>query len=111
MQIQISKEGRVNFISLTGKLDAVTAADFERQAITLTGPDPCFLFIYFSQLDYISSAGLRVLLVMAKRVQSKGGQLHFTNVTGTVMKVFEISGFGAIFRMWNSVPEALAAIG
>lgn len=111
MQIQISKEGRVNIMSLAGKLDAISAPDLERQAMSLTGAGSCFLIIDFSQLEYISSAGLRVLLVMAKRIQSKKGQLHFANVTGTVMKVFEISGFGSIFRMWNSIPEAITAIG
>ena len=68
------------------------------------------LVVDFEQLDYISSAGLRGLLVTAKLLKAKGGQVRFANVKGTVKEVFDISGFGSIFQMDDTVAAALAAL-
>ncbi|MDL2322178.1 STAS domain-containing protein [Desulfosarcina sp. OttesenSCG-928-B08] len=111
MHIETTKTGRADILSLNGKLDAVTAPEYEQRVTALLTDTPCFLVIDFTHLEYISSAGLRALLVTAKRIQGKGGQLHFSGVTGEVLKVFEISGFLNIFKIWASVNEALNAIG
>lgn len=59
-------------------------------------------------LDYISSAGLRVLLGMAKQLGAKGGALRTFGLNQTVKEVFEISGFSTIFRVFPSETDALA---
>jgi anti-anti-sigma factor len=64
----------------------------------------------FDQLDYISSAGLRGLLLMAKLLNAKGGQSCLANVKGNVRSVFDMCGFCSVFKIENSVAEALAAI-
>jgi stage II sporulation protein AA (anti-sigma F factor antagonist) len=51
-----------------------------------------------------------VLLVIAKLLKAKSGQVRFANVAGTVKEVFDISGFGSIFQMDTTVADALAAI-
>jgi stage II sporulation protein AA (anti-sigma F factor antagonist) len=53
---------------------------------------------------------LRGLLVTAKQLKGKGGQVRCANVKGTVKDVFDISGFGAIFQMDDSVSDALAKL-
>jgi len=58
-------------------------------------------------LDYISSAGLRVLLVTAKRLGGSGGSLHICGLNETVDEVFEISGFSVILNVFGTADEAM----
>jgi len=110
MEIQTQKEANATVVTIAGRLDAVTAPEFEKNMNELiAGETACFV-VDFDKLDYISSAGLRVLLAMAKRLKAKGGQIRFANVRGTVKEVFDISGFGAIFQMDDSVTVALTKI-
>lgn len=84
-------------IALEGRLDTTTAPDLEKElkqsmdaATTLT--------LDFSKLDYISSAGLRVLLSAHKAMASKGG-MKVTNVNELVKEVFEVTGFSDILTI------------
>ncbi len=63
----------------------------------------------FGEVDYISSAGLRVILASAKSLKSKAGTLLLANVSAPVREVFEISGFGSVFTLYDSVDAAVAA--
>jgi anti-anti-sigma factor len=65
------------------------------------------LLVDFKALDYISSAGLRVLLATAKRLSSEGGSLRICHLNDTVREVFEISGFSTIFSVFDTEAEAL----
>ncbi len=99
----------VTVISLQGRVDAFTAPACEiglKERLT----DGAALVLDLGGLEYISSAGLRVILAVAKVLKSTSGKLVMANVTGTVREVFEISGFGSIFTMYDSVDEAVAAL-
>ena len=63
-----------------------------------------------SGLEYISSAGLRVLLASAKQFRKLQGAIGLTSLTPTVKQVFEISGFTSIFPIYASREEALGAM-
>ena len=62
----------------------------------------------FTKLDYISSAGLRVLLGAAKTLLASGGSLGIFGLNPSVLEVFEISGFSTILAVYPSEAEALA---
>ncbi len=110
MEIQIKKETSATVITITGRFDAVTTPQYEKTMNELiTGGDIAFV-VDFDGLDYISSAGLRGLLFTAKQLKGKGGQIRFANVKGTVKEVFDISGFGSIFQMDDSVSASLAKV-
>jgi len=109
MNIQTKKEANVTVAAVTGRLDAVTASEYEKRINELIANGETTLVIDFQGLDYISSAGLRGLLTTAKQLKAKGGQVRFANVKGTVREVFDISGFGTIFQMDDSVADSLAA--
>lgn len=110
MTIQTRKETNATVATLTGRMDAVTAPEFENEIRQLIDAGSSCFVVDFEGLDYISSAGLRSLLSTAKLLKSKGGQIHFANISGTVKEVFEISGFGSIFQTHDSVATALAQI-
>jgi anti-sigma B factor antagonist len=84
-------------VSLTGRLDTTTAPELEKELkASLDGVTT--LVIDMTALDYISSAGLRVLLSTQKRM-SKQGSMTLTGVNEGVMEVFEITGFSGILTI------------
>lgn len=76
-------------IKLTGRLDTVTSPQLEEE---LDFNDIKKLVFNFESLDYISSAGLRLML-MAQKTMNKQGEMMITNVNETIMEIFEITGF------------------
>ena len=79
-------------------------------AVCLTRGEKALL-IHLDKLDYISSAGLRTLLVTAKRMKGQAGKMAFANLKGHPKEVFEISGFYSLFTVFDSVESALESIG
>lgn len=110
MDFNLRTENDCSVINLGGRLDAVTAPDCEQRTRDLIGAGNLRIVIDFSGLEYISSAGLRALLVIAKLIKEKNGQVCFANVQGNVQSVFEMSGFTSLFQIRNSVAEALQAL-
>jgi anti-anti-sigma factor len=110
MDLQARTEGNAVVVTLSGRLDAVTAPEFEKSIRDLIDSGNSRIVVDFEQLDYISSAGLRGLLLMAKLLNAKSGHACLANVTGNVKSVFDMCGFCSMFKIENSVAEALAAI-
>jgi len=110
MDLQTRTENNAIVITISGRLDTVTAPEYEKKILDLIeGGNNCFV-VDFEQLDFISSAGLRVLLLMAKLLKEKNGQVRLANVKGNVYSVFEMSGFTTLFKMENSIAAALATL-
>ena len=77
----------------------------------LIGEGRLYLALDLGGVEYISSAGLRVILASAKSLKSKDGMLLLANAQGPVKEVFDISGFGSVFSIYDSVEAALEAAG
>lgn len=110
MELLARNEEHAVVVAISGRLDAVTSADFERQMRELIDRGNTACVVDFERLDYISSAGLRALLVVARTLKAKDGGLRFANVTGGVRAVFDMSGFASMFQLDDSVAAALAAL-
>ena len=110
MEFQTRTENNAIVIAITGRLDTVTAPECEKKIRELIDGRNSKFVVDFDQLDYISSAGLRALLLMAKLLKEKDGAVCFANVKGNVRSVFDMSGFIAIFKMEDSVKAALDAL-
>jgi anti-anti-sigma factor len=111
MDIQVRKEKNATIVAVTGKMDAVTAPDYEQQLRRLMDEGEKTFVNDFSGLVYISSAGLRSILATAKALKAVEGRLLFSGVTGPVKDVFEISGFGSLFQLHDSPDTALKSVG
>jgi len=111
MTIQTVKEANATVLTITGRMDAVTAPEYEKALNERIAAGESAFVIDFQGLEYISSAGLRALLATAKLLKTKNGQIRLANVLGTVREVFDISGFGSIFQIQDSVSAALADLG
>ena len=97
MTINKTKNGTELTIALEGRLDTMTAPDLDAELKkSLDGVET--LTLDFSKLDYISSAGLRVLLSAHKLMSAKGG-MKVTNVNDVVQEVFEVTGFADILTI------------
>ena len=107
MEINTRKETNVRVVGLTGRMDAVTAPEFDRQFNAWLSEGENAFIINFSALEYISSAGLRSILSASKQLKANGGKSLFTGLTGPVKEVFELSGFYAIFDMCDSEEAAI----
>jgi len=99
-------DGIVNF-TVSGRLDAATSVDADKQFGEVIAAGNVKLLFDLSGMEYISSAGLRVLLVVAKKVQQQGGRIALAALVPNVKEVFEISGFSAIFKIFASSDEAI----
>ena len=93
MKIDLKKEENKLTIKLDGKLDTNTSPELESKMSELEGVEE--VIIDMKDLDYISSAGLRVLLSMQK-VMNKQGKMNIINVCENVMDIFEVTGFSDI---------------
>jgi len=111
MDFQSRQENNVTVVTVSGRMDALTAPVFQDRMSGLIAVGDTVLVVDLALLEYISSAGLRSILTIAKALKSKGGQLIFVNVTGTVRDVFDMSGFGTIFPMHGSLADALGVLG
>ncbi len=97
MKISIAAEQEKHIISLEGRLDTTTAPELG-EAMDKLIPDAAGLILDFASLEYISSAGLRVLLSAQKKMAKKGTMV-LKNVNETIMEVFEITGFADILTI------------
>ena len=91
LNINKSVEGGTASFVLEGRLDTVTAPELESE-LKASLPDLTTLILDFDKLDYISSAGLRVLL-STQKVMAKQGEMKITHVSETIMDIFDITGF------------------
>lgn len=92
MNIQKKQNGTELTIALSGRLDTNTAPLLERELADLTLGKIQSLIFDFAALEYISSAGLRILL-FAQKTMSKLGSMKVTNANSQIMEVFDITGF------------------
>ena len=91
MNIVKTNEGTKLTIALEGRLDTTTAPQLEAEVKgSLAGVTE--LVMDFSQLEYLSSAGLRVLLA-AQKAMNKQGSMVIRHVNGTILEIFEVTGF------------------
>ena len=107
MEITQEKNGNINIIKVKGRLDASTSSKLEEALDGYTGQDKVRVLVDCQELDYISSAGLRVLLSAAKDFQKHSGKICLATLNANVKQVFEISGFTSIFPIYASTEEAV----
>lgn len=99
MEIKIEKSENYTVLNLIGRLDTNTAGILENKLTELFDNNEKFIILNFKNLDYLSSAGLRVLLAAQKRIKSINGDMILKNVNNDVMEVFSITGFTEILKI------------
>ena len=109
MDLREDAAGDVLILEVKGRVDSATAPALgERLTALLTGGGRR-LVLDLGQLEYISSAGFRVLLLAAKRAEEGGSRLVLCGVAGKVRQLFDLGGFLDLFAISASREEGIAA--
>ena len=110
MNIEQRKEGEVAVVSLDGRLDGFTAPDLEQAVRAAVERGDTRVLLECGLMSYISSAGLRALLVGARQCQQNGGKLAIAALQPACHSVMEASGFLTVIDCHDSSEAALAAL-
>ena len=110
MEFSQEQAGGVAIVKLAGRLDSSAAQSAEENFAQMLGSGTPRLAIDMSRLEYISSAGLRVLLVVAKKVQQAKGKMVLFGLLPNVREVFSVSGFDKILAIQSDADAAVAAV-
>lgn len=108
LEIKVTDSGEVQIFSIAGRLDSTTSAHFEKAVIEGINAGQTHLIFDCSQLDYISSAGLRVILVTVKRLKPANGALVLCGLKNSLVEVFNMAGFTNLFEIVADQITALA---
>jgi anti-sigma B factor antagonist len=108
MKIDMEDKGDVKVVRFEGKLDTNTTPEAETALSQAVEHGAGKILIDFRDLDFVSSAGLRILLATAKKLGARGGALRVCSLNETVRDIFDISGFSTLLRVFDDEQEALA---
>lgn len=109
MDIKQENAGDVTILSPTGRIDSSNAREFEESVVKTLDGNTTRLVLDLGTLSYISSAGLRVILLAAQKLKAKNGTLRLCALSPMILEVFEVSGFSKLIPIHATRDEALAA--
>jgi anti-sigma B factor antagonist len=110
MEIMQKDQNDINVFSLKGRLDSNTSPSLETKINDALEKGSTKMIINFEHLDYISSAGLRVILKTTKDLKRSDGRIMLCSMQDYVKEVFEIAGFDSFLPIVGSMDEALSRI-
>jgi anti-sigma B factor antagonist len=110
MDITESKHANVVVVGMKGRLDANTSPRLEERLLGLIDGGERRLLLNFVDMDYVSSAGLRVLLMAAKRLKPVSGKVALAGMKDHIKEVFDIAGFSSVLPIFKTEQEALDSL-
>ena len=110
MTVAYNKIGQVMVMSPAGRLDAETAPHLQDEIMTHVDGGETNVLLELSGIDYVSSAGLRAVLLVAKKLQELGGRFALCGLSEPIAKVFQVTGFDAILDIHTDQERALAVL-
>lgn len=105
MNIEETMQNDTCVVRVTGRLDAVTAPELDQAVMRIIDQGKHKMAFDLTHLEYVSSAGLRTFLVVAKKLKGLGGELSLAGLQGNIKEVLEISGFPSILPCYDSMDE------
>lgn len=107
-EVRLGEGGNILALTVSGRLDANTSGALEKRLEEAIAAGETHILLDFEPLDYISSAGLRVLLKTAREQDSRAGKLVLCCLRDYIREVFELSGFTTIIPVAESRDDAVA---
>jgi anti-sigma B factor antagonist len=107
MEIIEENQSGINIYKLSGRLDSNTSQSFEKKIFQAIDDGSKSMIIDFKNLDYISSAGLRVILKATKALKREDGKMMLCDMQDYVKEVFEIAGFDSFLPIVSTMDDAL----
>jgi anti-sigma B factor antagonist len=110
MDIRETKTGEVVVLEPIGRLDTKTSTEFEKKVVGLLNGGEHLFVIDLVDIEYISSAGLRVILMLAKKLNATDGKLVITSMNEQVREVFDIAGFTSVFTILPTQKDGVQSL-
>ncbi len=111
MEILETQQGSIIHLTLIGRLDTITSKSLEEKVLSLIEANGLQMIVDCQQLAYVSSPGLRVLLMAAKKLKPLNGKLVLVFLQPHIKEIFEIAGFLAMFQIFDTKDEAVKSLG
>lgn len=108
MQFSEEKQGDVVILRINGRIDAITSPQLEKKVHSIIDTGHHKVLFDFSNVEYLSSAGMRLLLSATKKLQTLKGKLVVCSVEQDVMDVIKMAGFNSILTITTNEDKALA---
>lgn len=109
MQIGEQRQGEAVVLQPVGRIDNDTSPAFQTRLLGAIGTAPASVLVDLGGVDYISSAGLRALMMAAKQSKASKGKLAVANLKSVVKEIFAISRFSHVVPVFETPDDALAA--
>lgn len=109
MNIEVSQRNDVTVASLVGEIDSTTAPAAQEQLVPLIKPG-CLLVLDMKDLTFLSSAGLRIMLLLYRQAAANQGKVALAALQDTIRDTMEITGFLNFFLVCTDVDAAVTAI-
>ncbi len=110
MAVTSERQGGTLIAHVEGRVDGSNAREFQGDLESAINDDDRIVVLDLAQLSYISSAGLRVILMVAKTLQRQQAKFAVCGLSEMIREVFQVSGFDKIIPTHNSKEDALAAL-
>lgn len=107
LEIELEEIDKVVVVRLEGRLDAATAPILDRKINTLAADGHIQIALDFAYVDYLSSAGMRVLLSESRKLHAKQGTFVLFSLSSEVEEVLKMAGFDRILHIFPTEKEAL----
>ena len=109
VEIGEHRDGDILVLSPTGRIDNDTSPSFQARLLAALTPGAAVL-VDFSEIEYVSSAGLRALMMGSKQSKAANGRLAVSALGPVVKEIFEISRFSLVVQVFDTTADALAAL-
>ena len=110
MVLKTEKAGNICIVNISGRLDTTNFRQLEDVLGEQISNDEKNIIVDCSEMEYVSSSGLRIFLMMLKKIDAKQGKFIISNLQAHIFEIFEIAGFTSIFKITKNIDEAKALI-
>jgi len=107
MNVQVESSKEFTIVSVEGRIDSTNASEFEKPMMEVIEGGCTKIILDCSGLNYISSSGLRIFLIVLKKMIAVKGQFSLCNLQPGIKEIFDISGFSSIFSVFPDKEAAL----
>lgn len=110
MEAQVEEKGDVVVVRIDGRLDAATSPQLEKRINSIIDSGHFKIILNFANVEYLSSAGMRLMLAISKKLKNLEGKVVVCNMHEEVMEVIKMAGFQNVIEIYPSEDESFAHI-
>ena len=111
METKVEEKGDVTVVHVEGRLDAASSPQLESRINAIIDAGHFKMILDFAGVDYLSSAGMRLMLSVSKKLKAVEGKLVACTINDEVMEVIKMAGFDRVLEIYPSVDESFSHLG